>query len=103
MTNKQMCIMINEISDNLIDHLHHLFGPPDGIDSEDDLNSLEEPLGTVDELLDSINSISEEEELLMDLSQALTRLSFYEAKEDYTRCAKLKKKITLIQDKLNNL
>ena len=95
--------MIGEISDNLIDHLHHLFGPPDGIDSEDDLNSLEEPLGTVDELLDSINSISGEEELLMDLSQALTRLSFYEEKENYQECAKLKKKITSIQNKLNNL
>jgi len=103
MTNKQMCIIINEISDNMIDHLHHLFGPPDGIDSEDDLNSLEEPLGTVDELLDSINSISEEEELLMDLAQALTRLSFYEAKENYRECAKLKKKITLIQTKLNDI
>jgi len=95
--------MIGEISDNLIDHLHHLFGPPDGIDSEDDLNSLEEPLGTVDELLDSINSIDNEEELLMDLAQALTRLSFYEAKEDYARCAKLKKKITSIQNRLNNI
>jgi len=103
MTNKQMCIIINEISDNMIDHLHHLFGPPDGIDSEDDLNSLEEPKTSVDDLLDSINSINNEEELLMDLAQALTRLSFYEAKEDYAHCAKLKKKITAIQTKLNNI
>jgi len=103
MTNKQMCIIINEISDNLIDHLHHLFGPPDGIDSEDDLNSLEEPKTSVDDLLDSINSISSEEELLMDLAQALTRLSFYEEKENYQECAKLKKKITLIQTKLNDI
>jgi len=98
-----MCIIINEISDNLIDHLHHLFGPPDGIDSEDDLNSLEEPKTSVDDLLDSINSISSEEELLMDLAQALTRLSFYEEKENYQECAKLKKKITLIQTKLNDI
>jgi len=103
MTEKQMMIIIHEITDNMIDHFDNLFGPPDGIDSEDDLKPLEEPLGTVDELLDSINSIDNEEELLMDLAQALTRLSFYEAKEDYTRCAKLKKKITLIQNKLNNI
>jgi len=103
MTNKQMCIIINEISDNLIDHLHHLFGPPDGIDSENDLKPLEEPKTNVDDLLDSINSISTEEELLMDLAQALTRLSFYEAKENYRECAKLKKKITLIQTKLNDI
>ena len=103
MTNRQMCIMIGEITDHLIDHLDEIFGPPDGIDSEDDLKPLEDSVGTVDELLDSINAIDNEEELLMDLSQALTRLSFYEAKEDYAHCAKLKKKITLIQNKLNNL
>ena len=103
MTEKQMMIIIHEITDNMIDHFDELFGPMDGIDSEDDLKPLEEPKTSVDELLDSINSIDNEEELLMDLAQALTRLSFYEAKEDYARCAKLKKKITLIQNKLNNI
>jgi len=103
MTEKQMMIIIHEITDNMIDHFDNLFGPMDGIDLESSPESLEEPLGTVDELLDSINSITSEEELLMDLAQALTRLSFYEAKENYRECAKLKKKITLIQNKLNNI
>jgi len=103
MTNRQMCIMIGEITDHLIDHLDEIFGPPDGIDSEDDLKPLEEPKTSVDELLDSINAISGEEELLLDLAQALTRLSFYEEKENYQECAKLKKKITAIQNKLNNI
>jgi len=98
-----MMIIIHEITDNMIDHFDNLFGPMDGIDLESSPESLEEPLGTVDELLDSINSITSEEELLMDLAQALTRLSFYEAKENYRECAKLKKKITLIQNKLNNI
>ena len=98
-----MFIIINEITDNLISHFDEVFGPADGIDLENDLKSLEESKTSVDDILDSINSISSEEELLMDLAQALTRLSFYEAKEDYTHCAKLKKKITAIQNKLNNL
>ena len=103
MKKNQMMFIIHEITDHLIDHLDEIFGPPDGIDSESSPDSLEEPKTSVDELLDSINSISGEEELLMDLAQALARLSFYEAKEDYTRCAKLKKKITAIQNNLNNI
>ena len=103
MTEKQMFIIINEITDNIIGHFDEVFGPADGIDLENDLKPLEEPKTNVDDLLDSINSISTEEELLMDLAQALTRLSFYEARENYRECSKLKKKITLIQTKLNNL
>ena len=103
MTQNQMMFIVMEITDNMIEHFDELFGPLDGIDSESSPDSLEEPKTSVDELLDSINSIDNEEELLMDLSQALTRLSFYEAKEDYTRCAKLKKKITSIQNRLNNI
>jgi hypothetical protein len=107
MSEKEIEYIINHVServtDALLDHLEAMFVPQEYLDSEAEKESLDVSLGTVDDILSNMNSVSTEEELLLDLAQSITQLSFFENKEDYARCAKLKKKITSIQNKLNNL
>ena len=46
---------------------------------------------------------NEEEELLGELSKLMTMMNLYEEKEEYEKCAKIKKKIDAINRKLKNL
>ena len=46
---------------------------------------------------------NEEEELIGELSKLMTMLNLYEEKEEYEKCAKIKKKIDAINRKLKNL
>ena len=107
MTEKEIEYIIKHVSENvidaLLDNLEAMFVPQEYLDSESEKESLDISLGTVDDILNNMNAISTEEELLLELAQSMTRLSFYEAKENYRECAKLKKKITLIQTKLNDI
>ena len=107
MSEKEIEYIIKHIServtDSLLDHLEAMFVPQEYLDSEAEKESLDVSFSTVDDILSNMNSVSTEEELLLDLAQSMTQLSFFEAKEDYPRCAKLKKKITSIQTKLNNI
>ena len=107
MTEKEIEYIIKHISENvidgLLDNLESMFVPQEYLDSEAEKDSLDISLGTVDDILSNMNSVSTEEELLLDLAQSMTRLSFYEEKEDYLKCKKLKKKIQTIQTKLNNI
>ena len=107
MTEKEIEYIIKHIServtDSLLDHLEAMFVPQEYLDSELEKESSDVSLGTVDDILTNMNTISTEEELLLDLAQSFTRLSFYEEKEDYLKCKKLKKKIQTIQTKLNNI
>ena len=107
MTEKEIEYIIKHVServiDALLDNLEAMFVPQEYLDSESEKESSDVSFSAVDDILSNMNSISTEEELLLDLAQSMTRLSFYEAKEDYTRCAKLKKKIQTIQTKLNNI
>ena len=107
MTEKEIEYIIKHISENvvdaLLDNLESMFVPQEYLDSEAEKESSDVSFSAVDDILSNMNSISTEEELLLDLAQSMTRLSFYEAKENYRECAKLKKKITLIQTKLNDI
>ena len=47
--------------------------------------------------------IGQEEELIGELSRLMTLLNLYEDKEEYEKCAKIKKKIDAINRKLKNL
>tara|TARA_R100001530_G_scaffold112450_1_gene79468 strand:+ start:216 stop:551 length:336 start_codon:yes stop_codon:yes gene_type:complete len=47
--------------------------------------------------------IDQEEELIGELSRLMTMMNLYEAKEEYEKCAKIKKKIDAINRKLKNL
>ncbi len=47
--------------------------------------------------------IGQEEELIGELSRLMTLMNLYEAKEEYEKCAKIKKKIDAINRKLKNL
>jgi len=47
--------------------------------------------------------INQEEELIGELSKLMTMMNLYEAKEEYEKCAKIKKKIDAINRKLKNL
>ena len=107
MTEKEIEYIIKHISENvidgLLDNLESMFVPQEYLDSEAEKDSLDISLGTVDDILSNMNSVSTEEELLLDLAQSMTRLSFYEEKEDYIKCKKLKTKIQNIQNKLNDI
>jgi hypothetical protein len=107
MTEKEIEYIIKHIServtDSLLDHLEAMFVPQEYLDSELEKESSDVSLGTVDDILTNMNTISTEEELLLDLAQSFTRLSFYEEKEDYLKCKKLKTKIQNIQNKLNDI
>ena len=107
MTEKEIEYIIKHISENvvdaLLDNLESMFVPQEYLDSEAEKESLDISLGTVDDILNNMNSVSTEEELLLDLAQSMTRLSFYEEKEDYLKCKSLKTKIQNIQKKLNDI
>jgi len=107
MTEKEIEYIIKHVServiDGLLDNLESMFVPQEYLDSEAEKDSLDISLETVDDILTNMNTISTEEELLLDLAQSFTRLSFYEKKEDYLKCKKLKTKIQNIQKKLNNI
>tara|TARA_R110002050_G_C8517628_1_gene477286 strand:+ start:162 stop:485 length:324 start_codon:yes stop_codon:yes gene_type:complete len=107
MTEKEIEYIIKHVSENvidaLLDNLEAMFVPQEYLDSESEKESSDVSFSAVDDILSNMNSISTEEELLLDLAQSMTRLSFYEAKENYRECAKLKKKITSIQTKLNDI
>ena len=47
--------------------------------------------------------INPEEELIGELSRLMTLMNLYEDKEEYEKCAKIKKKIDAINRKLKNL
>ena len=47
--------------------------------------------------------IDHEEELIGELSKLMTMMNLYESKEEYEKCAKIKKKIDAINRKLKNL
>ena len=47
--------------------------------------------------------IGQEEELIGELSRLMTLMNLYEEKEEYEKCAKIKKKIDTINRKLKNL
>ena len=47
--------------------------------------------------------IGQEEELIGELSRLMTLMNLYEDKEEYEKCAKIKKKIDAINRKLKNL
>ena len=47
--------------------------------------------------------IGQEEELIGELSRLMTLMNLYEEKEEYEKCAKIKKKIDAINRKLKNL
>ena len=47
--------------------------------------------------------IDQEEELIGELSRLMTLMNLYEDKEEYEKCAKIKKKIDAINRKLKNL
>ena len=46
---------------------------------------------------------SDEEFLIAELARLMTLLSMYEEKEQYTKAAIIKRKLDIIQNKLNNL
>mgnify|MGYP001351771497 CR=1 FL=1 len=46
---------------------------------------------------------AEEQELLVDLAQAMTALDYNLQKENYEKCKELQDKIKTIENKLNNL
>jgi hypothetical protein len=47
--------------------------------------------------------LNEEEELIGELSKLMTLMNLYEEKEEYEKCANIKKKIDKIQKRLENL
>ena len=50
---------------------------------------------------DKIN-MSNEEELLGELASLMTQLNLYQEKEEYEKCAEIKKKIDKLNEKLGN-